>query len=278
MNIQKIFRGISEKLQADFSISSNINHNSSKGTYRENALAKFLSSGHLPEKFAIGSGEIVGPAHEVSQQSDLIIYDKLNGIPLVYSENNQVFPVESVYGIIEVKSTLSKSNLIEALNNIKSVKEIAPEENVVYSPLPFIHYSEVAPLPFGIVFAYKLASNTLQSLEQNLREWQEKEPTKYWPNIIAILDEGLIYHERGMFEKVFDSKKLGENTRVTSFPWKKDTLLHFYMALLDLCRSMNLTTAKLSTYLEKRQKIGQYSPWSTDGPEMTEITLVNQFL
>ena len=71
MDVEFIFRRISQKLMADFDISAQINHQGIKGTYRENALKRFLQEGKLPGKYSIGSGEIISPLNQVSKQSDL---------------------------------------------------------------------------------------------------------------------------------------------------------------------------------------------------------------
>jgi hypothetical protein len=53
-----------------------------------------------------------------------VIFDKHENSSLVYDESTQVFPIESVYGIIECKSHLPKEKLLEGLENIKSVKKL----------------------------------------------------------------------------------------------------------------------------------------------------------
>lgn len=271
MEIKKIFRGISEKLLSDFNISANINHTTSKGNYREKTLLNFLKNGYLPEKYGVGSGEIVSSINQTSKQSDLIIFDKFNGIPFLYSEETQIYPIESVYGIIEVKSKLTKPELIIALENIKSVKELCPEENISISPISMFQVIQPRPIPFGIVFAYSLGENSIESLTKNVKEWQSQNSPKLWPNLIVILNEGLIYHEREMFQKVYQTKYFTKELYTSNFPWKKDTLLHFYMILLDLCRSMHLGPAELAKYLEIREKIGNYivsnhDRWSRPDP------------
>jgi len=42
MDVKKVFRGISQKLQTDFEISAEINHQGNKGTYREVPYVNFL--------------------------------------------------------------------------------------------------------------------------------------------------------------------------------------------------------------------------------------------
>jgi hypothetical protein len=95
-------------MHADFEAAAQINHSVSKGTFRENVLKDFLAEGRMPYKYGIGSGEVVGRVRDTSKQCDLIVYDRLNGVKLLYDEAIQVFPIDCIYGIIEVKSTLSK--------------------------------------------------------------------------------------------------------------------------------------------------------------------------
>ena len=194
MDTRKVFRRLSQKMIEDFKISAEITHSGSKGVYRENALKDFLSDRRLPSRYGIGSGEIVGPARNVSRQSDLIVYDHLNGIALIYDEDTQVYPIECVAGTVEVKSTLNKTELINALENIKSVKELAPRESTTRQSLGIMSVSYPRPLPFGAVFAYQLGDNSLSSLVDNLRDWERSVAKEHWPNVVAILDTGLIQH------------------------------------------------------------------------------------
>src|SRR5450830_224147 len=118
MEVKRIFRGVSAKLLSDFNVSAMYEHQGNKGSFREGALRDFLVSDRMPSKYGLGTGEIVSSHGEVSKQSDLIVFDRLNSIPLLYSDTVQVFPVESVYGVVEVKSKLSKDELLKALENI----------------------------------------------------------------------------------------------------------------------------------------------------------------
>ena len=124
MNIKKIYRNLSDKFILDFENSSEINHNGNIGEYREKSLKEFLENGRLPQRYAIGNGEIISSVSGVSKQSDLIIYDSVEGLSFEGKDNLKIFPIESVCGIIEVKSCLSKEKLLEGLENIKSVKKL----------------------------------------------------------------------------------------------------------------------------------------------------------
>ena len=165
METKNVFRRLSKRMLEDFSISAEISHHGSKGTYRENTLKKFLSEGRLPTRYGIGTGEIVGPVHNVSRQSDLIIFDSLNGISLIYDENTQVYPIECVAGTIEVKSTLNKGEFIKSLENIKSVKKLAPRETTTKTLSGFVHITEVLQSGLTIV-EYAPFSSYLPRLPQ----------------------------------------------------------------------------------------------------------------
>ncbi|MGB3532771.1 MAG: DUF6602 domain-containing protein [Microcoleaceae cyanobacterium] len=257
MDVKRIFRGISSKLYRDFQeISSEIHHRGNQGTFREGRLKKFLENGRLPNKFGIGSGEIVGYASNTSKQSDLIIYDQLNGIALIYDEQVQVYPIESVYGVIEVKSCLSKTELIKSLDNIKSVKLLSPNEPIkkFYSDR-LVSYPR--PKPFGIIFAYSLANNSLNSLTENLREWESKHDKSLYPNIVVVLEEGIIYHYNKN-QRIFYNESILNATSVFSLEHKTDTLYHFYSILIDLCSNMSLGPVTLDRYFKPSDQMGKY--------------------
>jgi hypothetical protein len=131
MDTKTLFKSIGREMRADFEKSAEIKHTGSKGTVRENILRQFLAKGRLPEKYGLGSGEIVGRIRDTSRQSDLIVYDKLNGVTLLYDETVQVFPIDCVYGIIEVKSERSKIEFLDALEKIKVFRAIL-EAGVIY--------------------------------------------------------------------------------------------------------------------------------------------------
>ena len=73
----------------------------------------------------------------------------------MHQENLQIFPIESVYGIIEVKSSLSKDELLDSLEKIKTLKSLVPRESIQIKG-PIFETAYPRPMPFGIVFSYSL--------------------------------------------------------------------------------------------------------------------------
>ena len=257
MDTRRVFRGLSRKMREDFNVSAEIRHQGSRGTYREDALKRFLSDGRLPSRYGIGAGEIVGRIRDVSRQSDLVLYDQLNGVALIYGENIQVFPIECVAGTVEVKSTLNKVQLIESLENIKSVKKLAPRESVTKTVSGF-SMSYPRPSPFGAVFGYRLVGNSLSSLVDNLKEWEMGTPKEYWPNVIAILGEGIIHHYKDGLRIAYTNSDLRNATVPSYIQYEEDTLFKFYSALIDLCASSDPGPVVLSRYFDQAEQLGEY--------------------
>jgi hypothetical protein len=77
------------------------------GNIAEHAVREFLIS-LVPAKYSVGVGEVINAEGTIpnrtdqSQQKDVVIYDQyINTILGWGSSNTSLFPVESVYGILE---------------------------------------------------------------------------------------------------------------------------------------------------------------------------------
>jgi hypothetical protein len=252
-----LFHKISQRMRADFEASAQVGHSGSKGTVRENILREFLSE-RLPAKYGLGAGEIVGRIRETSKQSDIVVYDKLNGVRFLVDESVQVFPIDCVYGIIEVKSALSKTEFLDALEKIKALKSLAPGGNVAHPMGGGMTMFHARPRPFGMVFAYSLAGNSLDSLQENLCEWEENTPPTLWPNYICVLETGVILHHGQPFETCLGSDKITAKSWPISLSYGQDSLFQFFCSLHDVCARMNLGPVELHHYYERPEKIGSH--------------------
>ena len=257
MDTRTLFQKISQQMTADFEASAQIKHAGLKGTIRENNLRNFLAEGRLPTKYGLGSGEVVGRVRDTSRQCDVIVYDKLNGVTLMYDESVQVFPIDCVYGMIEVKSALSKTEFLDALEKIKALKAMAPGGAVsqLVGGFTMVH---PRPRPFGMVFAYGLADNSLESLVENLRQWEKEVPAALWPNYVCVLGIGVIYHYGRPFETCLDSDQIAADLRPIGIQHGKDSLFKFYCSLHDICAHMQLGPIELRHYYDPSVQIGKY--------------------
>ena len=259
MNVQEVFRKIAAKLAADFAVSAEVKHDGSKGALREDALRQFLKD-RLPGICAIGSGEIVGPTDDTtSRQCDLIIYDRLHGVPLLYGETSQVFPIECVFGTIEVKSHLSKEKLLAGLENIRSVKALVPNEAVVHEPIPGgFRMALPRPRPYGMIFAYDLDGNSLSSLEENLVTWESSVPEHLWPNLVVVLGHGALIHMTEKARFVLNNDGF-PGSRPIGISYGADSLFHAYAAILDLTSATALGTPNIRRYYDLPKRLGRFS-------------------
>jgi hypothetical protein len=118
---------IERSLLAISKIPANSGHSLHKGTPREAFIREFLSQ-HLSERVAIGTGEIIDSrsrANEQRNQVDIVIF-KRDYPRLALGGNIQGFLVESVVATIEVKSSLKKTDVRQAMKSAIAVKSFQP--------------------------------------------------------------------------------------------------------------------------------------------------------
>lgn len=132
MNIQELISEAGNHLRHEFESIKNSNpHYAERGAEAEIILANFLNS-HLPKRFAAGSGIVIDHQNNFSSQTDVIIYDAINSPVYRKGERVLILPNDNVASVIEVKSSLCKSQLEDAAQKIASVKKLtkAPITNV----------------------------------------------------------------------------------------------------------------------------------------------------
>ena len=118
-------QALSDQLIADSDVirqAYNI-HNGSAGSNREDLAIKFLQA-HLPKKFHITSGFALASDDVVSKQSDILIVDGMNNVALFPSKREEQWPVESIYAVVEVKTTLDGKALSDAIKKCIAFKSM----------------------------------------------------------------------------------------------------------------------------------------------------------
>lgn len=106
-----------------------------KGELRELLIADMFSRFLVPD-FGIGTGQIINQKEELSHQIDIIIYDKRILPPFVQYTNLGLYPAEAVIAVIEVKSQLSKEDIIETSEkNCELLSDIYSREASIYKDL-----------------------------------------------------------------------------------------------------------------------------------------------
>ena len=118
-----------------------------KGQLRELLVSKFLLK-YLTNDFGIGSGIIINQKEEQSTQTDIIVYDKRIIPPFIKELNLGIFPAESVVATIEVKSWISKSDIIEYSEKVNYLL------NNLYNPASCIYKDYVFMKPYCSIIGF----------------------------------------------------------------------------------------------------------------------------
>lgn len=135
MKLIQALRNLSEKLNSEFADSKLFEHSGEKGEFREQIISELLRP-FLPDCYGLGSGQIFAKDDTSSNQIDIVIYDTVYSNVLFKSKANSLFPCESVYGEIEIKSNLTSDELISSIDNIVSVKKLTREDSTMLDISP----------------------------------------------------------------------------------------------------------------------------------------------
>lgn len=251
--LQKIFQGLSQKLQADFELlSSQLSHSLSTGEAREFVLKELLRQ-YLPAKLGVEKGIIISSAdnESPSKQIDIIIYDKLNTPTLYNAENLRIFPIEGVYAVIEVKSNLNLENLNEAIANIRSVKRMTKkafvEQNGAIIHTVNLYGKEWEYFPvIGFIFSYSSIKD-IKRLKDKLQQKDDLENLENNIDTVCILNNTIITNQNKDGTIVVTKEP---NTR-RGFVKTSDSLLLFYLLMMHVLPQTWMRPIKMTEYAFK---------------------------
>jgi len=211
--VRKYYSHKSKILLEQFEAASMYKHPGVVGTNREEAIRQILSE-VLHNHFGIATGEIHSELG-CSNQIDIIIYDATTTNGFSINGVSKIIPGESVRAIVEVKSRLSKSKLLEGIDNIKSALKVVPR------PIDIMR-SHIKP--FNAIFAYQLNGNSLNSLAANLNDIVDKNPGTP-VNLVAVLSSGLIHFDHDY--SPYNYFPFYNSTEYGAFPLEDNTLEEF---------------------------------------------------
>lgn len=228
MSLIETFRHHSSVLANQSASVELIQHLGERGGEREDTLAKFLAP-LLPESLQIGRGEIRATNGNWSRQEDLIIYDRLNCPRLLVGSRNQVFPVESVAAVIEVKTRLDSKAIRDASENIKNARSL--EKTGMSTQVSPGSIAFGAPTPtVGVLFAFDL-DLTLDTFRQRWEEAQSGLPPGQRINLTCILGKMVIVHMDHTFH-LWDHTDAATLGTFVAMDTKEDSLLTFFLLLM----------------------------------------------
>lgn len=135
MNFFETLKYSTKKVYDDFVATKVIWHNPSAGMIREKIIKDVLKQ-YMPGEIGISSGLCFDSQNKESKQLDLILYDKLFSYRIPFDENFMIFPCESVYGNIEIKTKLDINSLQLSIGNIASLKSLYREDATEFNITP----------------------------------------------------------------------------------------------------------------------------------------------
>lgn len=226
------FASIYNKLEADALLfNRKLTHSGLVGSENEIAIAEVIRE-FLPIKYGVEVNAIVIDKHgKSSKQCDIVIFDA-ERFPKYF---RKVFPVELVYSVIEVKTSMSKTEADSAIENLKSVSDLDFHPRLTNYWITRTKESQISHSPPSVaVFAYRTKSESFEtfagwfpwSIVQQGQKLESAAPM--WPEIrtvtIGALDQGLIklestneyvtrfvaVSERGAMERGFPGKVKGK--------------------------------------------------------------------
>ncbi|TQO99254.1 hypothetical protein FLL65_17425 [Vibrio cholerae] len=112
----------SAKREANF-LASDIDHHGIAGQIREIALNKCIAP-FLTHSFKCGTGKIIDTEGNLSDQIDLIVYHSKLAPALMINSELGIFPAECCAYAIEVKSTLTATEVKDSIKKGRSVRNL----------------------------------------------------------------------------------------------------------------------------------------------------------
>lgn len=120
ISLAEVMRDLSRQISARVTASGAYAHPSGVGDEREAALLEGLQE-ILPKRYAITKGKLFDSDGNTSNEFDLIIYDPQDAITPLNVSGRKMIPVETEFGVIEVKSRLSLQDYESASATINSL-------------------------------------------------------------------------------------------------------------------------------------------------------------
>lgn len=234
--IKQSIHAAAKKMQIDFEeVTANIKHMGERGSSREEILLSYLRK-YIPTKYEMNNGVIIDANGEQSRQQDIIIYDSFNSPVLLNMESTRMVPIESIFSVIEVKSSLNKTEINKCVNNISSVKSL------VNNSLE----SKDSPTA-GFVFAFT-SSTTLETLLDNLVEENNQVEKHKQISAICVLDKGLILNisKKGLNDIVILPNE--NSTPAIVKNTAENNLMLFYLLLMQYLNQSSVSVPNLLKY------------------------------
>lgn len=169
----------------------NIKHRGLKGAYRESTLGKVIKN-YLPFGWDLGSGEIIDSFGETSNEADLLIYNKSIIPPVLFTENEGSYPIESCFYVFEVKTVSTATEIQTTLEKFKNLRKLK---------------STSARRPVTVYFAYS-TDLTKESEFERYRKYDNNFGDDPLIDVLCVIGKGYWFHNKNY-----------KNNKLSSITW-----------------------------------------------------------
>ena len=231
--LDKEFRYLQAEMQAAYEKSRDVRHPRDKGDIRESILRRFLvTSGYLPQRYQVSdrSIRVASTSGHVSGEIDIAIYDRDSTVTLMKREESyEVLAVESVHGVIQVKSNLGRKEIREGLENLATFKSLRKSTHAT----PFRPGFEARG--FSILFAYE-SSLEWADIASEFETFAKSHPNEVWTNALFVLNRGhMMYGSESMGSSLNSHIESFDKPVVYGIPdWQTPCLYPFQSIILQL--------------------------------------------
>ena len=235
-------------------------HYGERGGTNEERVRAFIRQ-TLPRRYSVGSGFIVcsDETLQPSSQTDIVVHDDYFNAPLHTELSANVYPIESVYGIVEVKGTLRRADIAKIGADINKVRRLALNRRYVqFASVPVDPADSskrvaqknallsAGPPPRSFVFAFSQSGwRSAEALAKSLTTAHRKAPTHI---------HGLIVVNDGWYIAQQAHAPDGPAYYVSS----ENALLQFLNGMLDSLGSLDMAQGSLEEYFGKSLRKGRW--------------------
>lgn len=246
--LNREFSYAQEEMTRAYGQSSDVRHPRDKGAIRENLLRRFLSeTGFLPKRYGVSrsSFRAASTTGHSSKEIDIALFDPLDSFSLMRRDNVfEVLPIESVYGVIQVKSRLNSKELANALDNIASFKSLNPMR-----PRSVVNTGQIlSKRGFRMIFAYatKIEPSEIRRI---LSDFASRKHHSVWPNAVSILNVG-VFGLGTKRQALLHNHELEDVVEpiVHTGPDQGSGLFTFYSMLMELLRATEVSEPPVEQY------------------------------
>jgi hypothetical protein len=223
-------------------------HYGERGRIAEEIIKAFLSK-TLPKRFSIGTGVVFSADGQVSSQTDIVIYDNFHNSPLLSEFGSCLFPVETVFATVEVKSVLTKQELRKSMDAVMRMRAVGAKRYYIVPGVlikdgkatvaSFKQTQTVPPRNYIVAFSQKGLGPKYDHFCTNLRK---------------LLDEGNSHvHGVCVLDRNWFAGRVAFKSPAQLYGSEGNGLLDLYVHILKGQQNFTVHTMDLDAYLPGRE-------------------------